>query len=114
MSDADIREQIAGGPHPTDGASKMLRPPYGAGAEAARVVDRIAASGYATCRWSVDTRDWAGYTPEQMADAVRYGNSFTPPVYAGGVILMHATHFSPAKLQAVIDAIDARGLQIAF
>jgi peptidoglycan/xylan/chitin deacetylase (PgdA/CDA1 family) len=113
MSDAQIREQIEGGPHPTGGAPKMLRPPYGAGAEAQRVVDRIAAAGYATCRWSVDTRDWAGYTPEQMADAVRYGNSFTPPVYAGGVILMHATHFSPAKLQAVIDAVHARDLQIA-
>lgn len=112
MSDAQIREQIAGGPRTTPGAPKMLRPPYGAGAEAARVVDRIAAAGYATCRWSVDTRDWAGYTPEQMADAVRYGNSFTPPVYAGGVILMHATHFSPTKLQAVIDAVHARGLQI--
>jgi peptidoglycan/xylan/chitin deacetylase (PgdA/CDA1 family) len=113
MSDAQIAEQIAGGPRTTTGAPKMLRPPYGAGAEAARVVDRIAAAGYTTCRWSVDTRDWAGYTPEQMADAVRYGNSFTPPVYAGGVILMHATHFSPAKLQAVIDAVRARGLQIA-
>lgn len=113
MSDAQIAEQISGGPHPTTGAPKMLRPPYGAGAEATRVVDRIAAAGYATCRWSVDSRDWAGYTPSQMGDAVQYGNSFTPPVYAGGVILMHATHFSPAKLQAVIDAVHARGLAIA-
>jgi peptidoglycan/xylan/chitin deacetylase (PgdA/CDA1 family) len=113
MSDARISEQIAGGPRTTAGAPKMVRPPYGAGAEAQRVVDRIAAAGYATCRWSVDTRDWAGYTPAQMSDAVRYGNSFTPPVYAGGVILMHATHFAPAKLQAVIDAVRARGLQIA-
>lgn len=112
MSDAQIKEQIAGGPRTTAGAPKMLRPPYGAGAEAARVVDRIAAAGYATCRWSVDTRDWAGYSPQQMADAVRYGNSFTPPVHAGGVVLMHATHFSRAKLQAVIDAVHARGLQI--
>jgi peptidoglycan/xylan/chitin deacetylase (PgdA/CDA1 family) len=112
MSDAQIREQISGGPRTTTGAPKMLRPPYGAGAEADRVVQRIADAGYATCRWTVDTRDWAGYTPAQMADAVRYGNSFTPPVYAGGVILMHATHFSVARLQAVIDAVRARGLQV--
>ncbi|HZE67033.1 MAG TPA: polysaccharide deacetylase family protein [Sporichthyaceae bacterium] len=113
MSNAQIAEQISGGPRTTAGAPKVLRPPYGAGAEASRIVERIAAAGYATCRWSVDTRDWAGYTPAQMADAVRYGNSFTPPVHAGGVILMHATHFSPAKLQAVIDAVHARGLQVA-
>ena len=113
MSNAQIAEQISGGPRTTAGAPKVLRPPYGAGAEASRIVERIAAAGYATCRWSVDTRDWAGYTPAQMADAVRYGNSFTPPVHAGGVILMHATHFSPAKLQAVIDAVHARGLAVA-
>jgi peptidoglycan/xylan/chitin deacetylase (PgdA/CDA1 family) len=113
MSDAQIAEQISGGPRPTTGAPKMLRPPYGAGAEAQRIVDRIAAAGFSTCRWSADTRDWAHYTPTQMADAVRYGNQFTPPVYAGGVILMHATHFSRAKLQAVIDAVRARGLDVA-
>jgi peptidoglycan/xylan/chitin deacetylase (PgdA/CDA1 family) len=113
LSDAQIAEQIAGGPRTTAGAPKMLRPPYGAGAEASRITDLIASAGYATCRWTVDTRDWADYTPAQMADAVRYGNPFTPPVYAGGVILMHATHFSPAKLQAVIDAVHARGLDPA-
>jgi peptidoglycan/xylan/chitin deacetylase (PgdA/CDA1 family) len=113
LSDAQIAEQIAGGPQPTRGAPKLLRPPYGAGAEATRIVDRIAAAGFSTCRWTTDTRDWADYTPSQMADAVRYGNPFTPPVHAGGVILMHATHFSPAKLQAVIDAVHARDLDVA-
>jgi len=111
MTDAQIRDQIAGGPRTTPGAPDLLRPPYGAGAEAARVVDVIASVGYATCRWTVDTRDWAGATPAEMADAVRYGNAFTPPVEAGGVILMHANHFAPEKLQAVIDAVRARGLE---
>ncbi|HEX3612803.1 MAG TPA: polysaccharide deacetylase family protein [Sporichthyaceae bacterium] len=112
LSDAGIHEQITTGPHPTAGAPPLLRPPYGAGAEASRVVDLIAKDGYATCRWTVDSRDWAGYPPEQMAQAVRDGNSFTPPVAAGGVILMHANHFTPEKLQAVVDAVHARGLEV--
>jgi peptidoglycan/xylan/chitin deacetylase (PgdA/CDA1 family) len=112
LTDDQIHEQITGGPHPTAGAPALLRPPYGAGAEATRVVDLTAKDGYATCRWTVDTRDWAGFTPARMAEAVRYGNSFTPPVAAGGVILMHANHFTPQKLQAVIDAVHARGLRV--
>jgi peptidoglycan/xylan/chitin deacetylase (PgdA/CDA1 family) len=112
LTDDQIHQQIIGGPRTTAGAPLLLRPPYGAGAEATRVVDLIAKDGYATCRWTVDTRDWAGATPAQMAEAVRYGNSLTPPVAAGGVILMHANHFTPQKLQAVIDAVHARGLTV--
>jgi peptidoglycan/xylan/chitin deacetylase (PgdA/CDA1 family) len=112
LTDSQIHEQVRGGPPTTAGAPLLLRPPYGAGAEAARVVDLVAEDGYATCRWTVDTRDWAGSTPDQMAEAVRYGNSFTPPVSAGGVILMHANHFTPEKLQAVIDAVRGRGLRM--
>jgi peptidoglycan/xylan/chitin deacetylase (PgdA/CDA1 family) len=112
LTDSQIHEQIVGGPHPTAGAPLLLRPPYGAGAEAARVVGLIAKDGYATCRWTVDSRDWAGLTPEQMAEAVRYGNGYTPPVERGGVILMHANHFTPEKLQAVVDAVHARGLRL--
>jgi peptidoglycan/xylan/chitin deacetylase (PgdA/CDA1 family) len=112
LTDAQIHQQIAGGPSSTPGTPKLLRPPYGAAAEASRVVDLIAKDGYGTCRWTVDTRDWAGYTPEQMGQAVRYGNPFTAPIAAGGVILMHANHFTPDKLQAVIDAVHARGLSL--
>jgi peptidoglycan/xylan/chitin deacetylase (PgdA/CDA1 family) len=112
LTDSQIHEQVRGGPRPTAGAPPLLRPPYGAGAEAARVVDLVAEDGYATCRWTVDTRDWAGADPAEMAEAVRHGNSFTPPVAAGGVILMHANHFTPEKLQAVIDAVRARGLTL--
>ncbi len=112
LTDSQIHEQVRGGPRTTAGAPLLLRPPYGAGAEAARVVDLIAKDGYATCRWTVDSRDWAGSTPAEMSQAVRDGNSFTSPVAAGGVILMHANHFTPEKLQAVIDAVHARGLEL--
>lgn len=112
LSESKIGEEIRTGPATTPGAPRLLRPPYGAGAWSSRVVEVIEAGGHAPCRWTVDTRDWAGRNPAEMADAVRWGDLYSPPVDAGGVILMHANHFSPAKLQAVLDAVKARGLVI--
>jgi len=112
LSRAAIAEQIRTGPATTPGSARLLRPPFGAGAWSTRVVDAIDDAGHTTCRWTVDTRDWAGRTPEQMAATVRWGDESSPPTFAGGVVLMHATAFAPAKLQAVIDAVAARGLVI--
>lgn len=110
LSEVKIAEEIDTGPATTPGAPKLLRPPFGAGAWSTRVVDAIAANGHATCRWTADTRDWTERPAAAMAAAVRWGDDFSPPVEAGGVILMHANHFAPAKLQAVIDAVKDRGL----
>lgn len=111
LSDAQIAEQVRGGPATTRSEVKLLRPPYGAGSWSSRVVDAVAAEGHATCRWTVDTADYTGRSAERMAGAVRWGDFYSPPAEAGGVILMHANHFTPAKLQAVIDAVRARGLE---
>jgi peptidoglycan/xylan/chitin deacetylase (PgdA/CDA1 family) len=111
LSDSGIAEQVRGGPATTRGETKLLRPPYGAGAWSTRVVDAVAAAGHATCRWTVDTADYAGRSAERMAGVVRWGDFYSPPVGPGGVLLMHANHFSAAKLQAVIDAVRARGLE---
>lgn len=110
LSDSEIVEQVAAGPATTAGSPRLLRPSYGAGAWSARVVEAIAAAGHVACRWTVDSQDYAERTPAQMAAAMRWGDAYTPPVAAGGVVVMHATHFSAARLQAVIDAIRARGL----
>jgi hypothetical protein len=45
-----------------------------------------------------------------MYSVVRNGDGETPPVSAGGVILMHAGHYSPKRSQAVLNAVRDRGL----
>ncbi|MGQ0466352.1 MAG: polysaccharide deacetylase family protein [Sporichthyaceae bacterium] len=112
LSNAEIAKQIETGPATTPGNARLVRPPYGAGSWSTRVVEAITASGHTTCRWTVDTRDWTGRPAAEMGAAVRWGDLATPPVHAGGNVLMHATVFSDAKLQAVIDAVKARGLVI--
>ena len=93
---------------------KLIRPPDGDGAFTQRVNGIAAARNYHVCFWTVDTRDWTGEPAWAIVNAVRYGSSFTPPINAGGVILMHmqAPHTLQA-LQGVIDAVRARGLQLA-
>ncbi|MGQ0844787.1 MAG: polysaccharide deacetylase family protein [Sporichthyaceae bacterium] len=110
LSDAAIREQVEGGPATTRGEVAMLRPPYGAGSWSQRVADALEAAGHLPCRWTVDTADYTDRSAERMAGAVRWGDAYSAPVQKGGVVLMHANHFSTAKLQAVLDAIRVRGL----
>lgn len=112
LSDAELKRQVDEGLTTTAGFPKLLRPPYGAGSFSARVVAGVAAAGHATCRWTVDTRDYADVSAETMHAAVRWGDQFTPPAEQGGVILMHANHFDPPELQAVIDAVRERGLTL--
>lgn len=92
---------------------RLLRPPGGAGAFSTRLTALAASRGYALCFWTVDTRDWAGTSSSQMVQKVRYGDAMTPPVEPGGVILMHFHgRHTAAGLQAVIDAVRARGLRL--
>ena len=92
---------------------RLLRPPYGAGAFTTRLTALAASRGYGLCFWTVDTRDWAGSTTSQMVEKVRDGDAMTPPVEAGGVILMHLHGRHTAEgLQSVMDAVRARGLRL--
>lgn len=113
ISDAQVGWEIDHGTdHSPDGV-KLMRPPYGNGAFTQRISNLAAARDYRVCFWTVDTRDWSGISASAIVDAVRYGAAYTPPVYAGGVVLMHmeAPHTAQA-LQGVIDAVRARGLQL--
>jgi peptidoglycan/xylan/chitin deacetylase (PgdA/CDA1 family) len=114
LSDAQIGWEIDHGQSGSPDKVKLIRPPDGGAAFTQRVNAIAAARDYHVCFWTVDTRDWAGESASNIIAAVRYGSSFTPPVYAGGVILMHmqAPHTLEA-LQGVIDAVRARGLQLA-
>jgi peptidoglycan/xylan/chitin deacetylase (PgdA/CDA1 family) len=90
---------------------KLCRPPYGAGAFDLRVYNALAAAGCRPAFWTVDTRDWSGSTAATIVRRVRYGDSWTPPVKAGGVILMHGTGtYTLAAQQGIYDAIRAKGL----
>lgn len=73
----------------TAGGTPLLRPPYGAGALTTRLRGLARARGHLLCRWTVDTWDWQGPSAARMAERVRLGDETTPPVEAGGVILMH-------------------------
>lgn len=94
-----------------DTAPKLLRPPFAAGALTTRLQSLAAARGYRLCRWTVDTYDWHGVGARRMAERVRHGDELTPPVAAGGNILMHGTAPHTASgLQLIIDAVRAKGL----
>jgi peptidoglycan/xylan/chitin deacetylase (PgdA/CDA1 family) len=114
LGDTQIGWEIDNGESSSPDKVKLIRPPEGDGAFTQRVNDIAAKRDYHVCFWTVDTRDWAGESASDIINAVRYGSAFTPPVYAGGVILMHmqAPHTLQA-LQGVIDAVRARGLQLA-
>jgi peptidoglycan/xylan/chitin deacetylase (PgdA/CDA1 family) len=109
-TDSQVKSQIVRGINATT-SPKLIRPPFGAGALTTRL-DRIASSsGYRLCRWTVDTRDWDGASASQMVERVKYGDSITPPVGAGGVILMHAHGRNTAGgLQGIINAVRSKGL----
>lgn len=111
LADRALRAQIAGGP--AGDPPRLMRPGYGAGGYAARVVDIAADLGFQTCYWTVDPRDWDGPTADQLIERVIHGDARTPPVEAGGVVLMHMTgkHTTQA-LPGLIDAIRAKGLTL--
>jgi peptidoglycan-N-acetylglucosamine deacetylase len=107
-SSAAVRDQIRSGVK-----ASILRPPYGAGAYTTRLRDLAAEQGYTVCRWTADTYDWEGPTTERMVERITYGDSVSPPVEAGGNILMHGhgKHTAPG-LQKLIDAIRGKGLTL--
>ena len=92
----------AGAPAPT-----LVRPPYGAiDDRVRRVVD---AAGYTPVLWTIDSRDWAGGTPRQIArrviEAVR--------PHQPNVVLQHdGVTNSPATLRAIpreVEVLRKRG-----
>lgn len=113
LSDAQIGWEIDNGAGHSPKGPMLMRPPYGDGAFTQRVNTIAAQHGFHVCYWTVDTRDWTGISASAIISAVQYGSVFTPPVQAGGVVLMHMD--APNTLQAlqgVINAVRARGLQL--
>ncbi|WP_082867120.1 polysaccharide deacetylase family protein [Paenibacillus elgii] len=66
----------------TGEAPKYVRTPYGAVSK--KVTEAIEQNGQHNVLWNVDTRDWAGATPEDMLKNVKAN------LKPGGIILMHS------------------------
>ena len=117
LSNSAVKSQIdraatyikaAGG---LNSSPKLFRCPYGDGAFTSRINNILAARGYQNCYWTVDTRDWSGSSAATIVRRVRYGDQYTPPVYARGVVLMHMHgKYTGTALPGVIRAVRARGL----
>lgn len=105
--------QIRHGLTHTVGSVPLLRPPFGAGAYTRRLDDLATSLGLALCTWTVDTRDWTGSSAATIIRRVRHGDAITPPVKAGGVVIMHMNgEHTGHALPGVIHAIRARGLHL--
>ena len=81
----------------------LFRPPYGDTDDA--VAETVAAHGLTEVLWTVDTRDWAGASADEIVAAAGRGAP-------GGVVLLHEGR--PATVAAVpriLAALAARGLR---
>ncbi len=78
----------------------IFRPPYGAvKTQDKQLIDSL---GYKIVNWSVDTRDWAGTSGEQM---MKYVKQQLKP---GGIILMH----NSGNTKAVKNTVDTLPIMI--
>ncbi|TMV49505.1 polysaccharide deacetylase family protein [Paenibacillus mesophilus] len=75
----------------------LFRPPYGAADD--KVKKAAAAAHRHLVQWTVDTRDWAGTTPEEMLEKVK---KQTKP---DGIILMHCFGGKNGKLDNTVEAL---------
>ncbi|GAA3338307.1 hypothetical protein GCM10020358_46710 [Amorphoplanes nipponensis] len=112
MGRTKLVQQIGGGTAAT-GTPKLLRPPFGAGAFTTRLQNVARGQGYELCRWTMDTYDWDGPSAAVMAERIKYGDHRSPPVGAGGVILMHGHgKHTAAGLQRIIDTVRGKKLKL--
>ncbi|UQZ80890.1 Peptidoglycan-N-acetylglucosamine deacetylase [Paenibacillus konkukensis] len=76
--------------------STLLRPPYGAISK--QVVDH-AESNHKLIFWSVDTRDWQGYTSEKIME------TFKKELKPGAIILQHSAGGKNGNLSNTVKAL---------
>lgn len=75
----------------------LFRPPYGAADD--KVKKSAEAAHQHLVQWTVDTRDWAGTTPEEILEKVK---KQTKP---DGIILMHCFGGKNGKLDNTVEAL---------
>lgn len=110
ISDTAIRSEITYG-GPTNTSTKLLRPPYGAGALTTRVYHLAASQGFKLCHWTTDSSDWSELDASGIVNKVVNGGWVTEPARAGGVVLMHLNgNHTAAALPTVIRRLKAEDL----
>ena len=113
VSDTKATWQIQHGRTHSPGSGTLLRPPFGAGAYTVRLNTLATSAGLQLCTWTVDTRDWTGSSAAKIVRRVAHGDGVTPPIRAGGVVLMHMNGDHTGRaLPGVIHAVRARGLHL--
>jgi len=85
---------------------ELFRPPFGD--TSGPVVEEIGRQGMAQVLWNLDSQDWTGLSPEEIADGVM------ADVGAGSVVLMHDT-LAPtlAATPQIIDRLREEGYEFA-
>jgi peptidoglycan-N-acetylglucosamine deacetylase len=92
-------------PSPPSGARRLVRPPRGE--LSLRALVRIAAAGYTTVMWSVDSDDSRTRDPRAIERRMAPGN-----VLPGDIVLLHELQpWTLDALPSVIGALRARGLE---
>lgn len=110
ISSALVLKEIARGVQPNS-ARRLFRPPYGAGVFTTRLYSLAKSQGYNVCYWGTDTQDWNKVSSSVIVSKVVTGDSSTPPVRAGGTVLMHLTNTNTRyALAGLIKSVRAKGL----
>jgi peptidoglycan/xylan/chitin deacetylase (PgdA/CDA1 family) len=87
-----------------DAAAPFFRPPYGS--TDSSVVQGAGAASYSrVVLWDVDTNDWRGRSPSQIASTV-VGSS-----RGGSIVLMHVLRNTADALPSILHGLKARGLK---
>lgn len=111
-SASDVLAQIDRGVLATT-APMLLRPPSGSGLLSTRLASLAARRGYRLCGWTVNTLDHRGATAERIVERIRTGDEITPPLVAGGNVLLHgAGEHTADALQQIIDAVRAETFEL--
>lgn len=101
LSAEEVQEEIAAADEAIERivgvSSALFRAPYGAESEAMKKC--LADAKRELVRWTVDTRDWAGTSPEEMMETVH------KQLKPGGIILMHSFGGKKGKLDNTVEVL---------
>ncbi len=89
---------------------QLLRPPYGAGHDNPRVIERLNEKGIQVCTWTADTRDWKIKDADEMMNLVKNGDEYILPLAPDGVILAHMFgEHSVTLIDAIVHYLNQKG-----
>lgn len=89
----------------------LFRYPYGDGEYDPAAVERLTGKGIQACTWTFDSRDWDGFSLDQMINLMRNGaERVTDPLGPDGVLLAHMhTPHTPELIDAVVQYLNEKG-----